>query len=160
MDAEELENLDQLWHEVQRAVRTEVGRALREAMPAAPGGRAFGIISLLRRHGPLSPSDLAHRTDVRTSTMTAHLDRLEELGWVRRDRIPGGGARVEVKMTPAGEEAFTRYLEIRRLVFLRFLDPLESDERIRLARTLDRVATAHRARREQLDATPGGAKEE
>lgn len=110
------EALDQDLEEFRRRLRVRVRRVMREAMGEAVGSAAFHIIEALERRGPLSPSDLAAALEVRTSTMTSHLDRLEALGWVRREAAAPGTNRVRVSVTDAGREAMERYAALRRRV--------------------------------------------
>ena len=53
-------------------------------------------LHLLELHGPLSPSELAKLTKLSTGTMTGVLDRLEQLGFVRRERHPVDRRRIVV----------------------------------------------------------------
>ncbi len=142
MDGRDWERLDQLWHDVHRRVRTEVRRAVQEVLPGAAGGAGFGILALLARCPEMSPSELAHRMDVRSSTMTAHLDRLEELGWIERVPAEGRGARVAVRLTAAGREARERYVAVRRRVLGQFLAPLDGEDQARLLAMLSTVGSA------------------
>jgi DNA-binding MarR family transcriptional regulator len=44
------------------------------------------FLTLLEVHGPLSPGRLAELSGLRTGTVTGVLDRLERVGYVRRER--------------------------------------------------------------------------
>jgi DNA-binding MarR family transcriptional regulator len=54
-------------------------------------------LDLVSRHGPLSPSALARRTGLHPATMTGILDRLEQRGWIARDRDPSDRRAVVVR---------------------------------------------------------------
>ncbi|MEC3980111.1 MarR family transcriptional regulator [Amycolatopsis sp. H20-H5] len=45
-------------------------------------------LELISRHGPLSPSGLARLADLHPATVTGILDRLQQGGWVVRERHP------------------------------------------------------------------------
>lgn len=91
--------------------------ALREATSElsrvnhAVGGRvglALGdleALDLVMRHGPLTPSALASRSDLSPATVTGLVDRLEDGGWVRRVRDPDDRRRVQIE--PIRENAPT-----------------------------------------------------
>jgi DNA-binding MarR family transcriptional regulator len=46
----------------------------------------IGCLDLINRYGPLSPSALARRAGVHPATLTGVLDRLEQGGWIVRER--------------------------------------------------------------------------
>jgi DNA-binding MarR family transcriptional regulator len=48
----------------------------------------LATLDLLGREGPLSPTALARAMQVHPATMTGVLDRLEQQGWVQRERDP------------------------------------------------------------------------
>ncbi|MFI0454366.1 MarR family winged helix-turn-helix transcriptional regulator [Actinomadura sp. 6N118] len=48
----------------------------------------WNCLDLLTRHGPLSPTALAHTAGLRPATMTGILDRLQRDGWIVRERDP------------------------------------------------------------------------
>jgi DNA-binding MarR family transcriptional regulator len=135
-----LRQLDGAFEEVRRRLRVRLRREWTKSGEVVGGG--FHILAHLAEHGPRSPSELADSLEVRTSTMAAHLDRLEEAGYVRRvPRGPGGG-RVEVRTTPAGEAAYRRYLDKRQEVLRAVLGALAPDEMRTLARLLTRAVAA------------------
>ena len=55
-------------------------------------------LDLLASHGPLSPTNLARRAGLHPATMTGVLDRLEQGGWVARERDPSDRRAVVVRV--------------------------------------------------------------
>ncbi len=141
MDDAILPRLDGAFEEVRRRLRVRLRRELHAGGDFVGGG--FQILSQLSRTGALSPSELADGLEVRTSTMTAHLDRLEEAGFVRRQpRAGGGGARLEVHLTEAGRAAYARYLETRQRILREVLAGLEAEDLAHLSGLLERAVRA------------------
>ena len=139
MDGTLLDAVDAGLEEFRRCLRVRVRRAVRESLGLGVGGAAFRIIETVLLRGPLSPSELAAVLEVRTSTMAAHLDRLEELGWARRE--PAGTNRVRVSITDAGRGALEHYVSLRRAVLAEVLRPLSPRQAAHFARLL-RVCVA------------------
>ena len=54
-------------------------------------------LDLVARYGPLSPTALARRAGLHPATMTGVLDRLEQGGWVARERDPSDRRAVVVR---------------------------------------------------------------
>ena len=54
-------------------------------------------LDLIVRRGPLSPSALARMAGLHPATMTGVLDRLEQAGWISRDRDPTDRRAVTVQ---------------------------------------------------------------
>jgi DNA-binding MarR family transcriptional regulator len=65
------------------------------------------FLHLLALHGPMSPSELAHRSGLTSGTVTGVVDRLEELGFAGRERHPTDRRKVVVT---ANEERLNREL--------------------------------------------------
>jgi DNA-binding MarR family transcriptional regulator len=134
--------LDGALEEVRRRLRVRLRRELRRRGEYVGGG--FPILAQLAGSGPSSPSELADQLEVRTSTMAAHLDRLEEAGYIRRAPRDGGGGRVAVHLTDAGAGALARYVALRREVLREVLAALAPDEVGGLARLLERALGSRR----------------
>jgi DNA-binding MarR family transcriptional regulator len=70
------------------------------------GGRAelkdldFDCLDVIARQGPISPTALAARVGIHAATMTGILNRLEEGGWITRERAEGDRRGVLVASTP------------------------------------------------------------
>jgi DNA-binding MarR family transcriptional regulator len=60
----------------------------------------FECLDVVTRHGPLSPSSLARRLGIHLATMTGILNRLEDGGWITRDRVESDRRAVLVRAVP------------------------------------------------------------
>jgi DNA-binding MarR family transcriptional regulator len=60
----------------------------------------FDCLDVIARHGPISPTALAGRVGVHAATMTGILNRLDEGGWITRERAEGDRRGVVVASTP------------------------------------------------------------
>ena len=134
---DELTDLDRTFEEFRRRWRVRLRRATRDALGEGAGLRAFPLLEQLVAHGPLSPTDLAQRLELRTSTIAAHIDRLEEMGWATR----GGQGRkgVRVTATAEGEAAQRRYLALRLELLREVVAPVAAEDVRTLTRLLDQL---------------------
>src|ERR1700742_555821 len=64
-------------------------------------GLDLDCLDVIARDGPISPSALADRVGVHLATMTGILNRLEEGGWITRDRSASDRRAVVVASVPA-----------------------------------------------------------
>lgn len=62
----------------------------------------FGVLEALYHLGPLSLGELAEKLLVTGGNVTYVMDRLEEHGWVRRERSGEDRRVVKAKLTPEG----------------------------------------------------------
>jgi DNA-binding MarR family transcriptional regulator len=60
----------------------------------------FDCLDVIARLGPISPSGLARRVGVHLATMTGILNRLEQNGWITRDRVESDRRAVLVRAVP------------------------------------------------------------
>ena len=127
-------DLDRILEEFRRRWRVRLRRATRDALGEGAGPQAFPLLEQIVAEGPLSPTELAQRLELRTSTIAAHIDRLEEIGWATRDGQGRKGVRVTA--TSAGEAAHRRYLALRRQLLGELVVALPEGDVQNLARLL------------------------
>jgi DNA-binding MarR family transcriptional regulator len=100
------------------------------------------VLATLRRCGPehrLSAGELARQTLVTTGGLTLRVKRLEEEGYVRRERDPADNRMVHVELTQAGLELVDRAADAHFANLTQMLDGLTERERSSLARLLARL---------------------
>ena len=108
--------------ESERAARlrlaiTRVARRLRQEANADLSPSLTSALASIERHGPVTPSDLAHCERVQRPTITRVLARLEELELIGRAADPADGRSTLVTITPVGS-ALLSDLRTRRDAFL------------------------------------------
>lgn len=100
------------------------------------------ILHMLDRHGEMAMNRLAEVLDVSVSNATGLVDRMEERGFVARNRVPEDRRVVLVQVTPAGlamlGDAEALRDDVLRRVLRRF-DPSHLDE---IARAMTDLRTA------------------
>lgn len=74
-------------------------------------GDDYGMYSLLRRYGPVTPTQVCRWTGLRPTTVSAHLKRLEKRGHVTRSPNTADGRSHRVGLSTAGERAHDRATE-------------------------------------------------
>jgi DNA-binding MarR family transcriptional regulator len=72
----------------------------------------FGFYSLLRRFGPVTPSQVARWTAMRPTTVSTLVARLQQRGHVEQTPNPEDGRSRLLALTPAGEQAHARTAEV------------------------------------------------
>ncbi len=60
----------------------------------------FDCLDVIVRHGPIGPTALARRVGVHVATMTGILNRLENGGWLVRERSPDDRRGVLIRARP------------------------------------------------------------
>jgi len=119
------------------------------------------VMHLLAGHGEMAMSHLAEMLDVSVSSATGIIDRVEERGYVERDRVPTDRRVVLVRITAGGRQMLDDVEGLREEIFERILDRLDetqlqgvaaamADLRTAVASTLtDRGSGAHHTHESQ-----------
>jgi DNA-binding MarR family transcriptional regulator len=92
-----------------------------------------GVLSALDG-GPRRITELAEREGLAQPTTTVMIKRLEQNGWVQRERDAADGRAVLVSLTAAGAEALEQFRARYRAVLRERLEALSDDQ----IATLDR----------------------
>lgn len=103
--------------------------------------KAHGVLTMLRRYGPLAQNELSRTMNAAASTVVTLVDGLERAGYVTRRGDPGDRRRNAVQITDSGREIAARADELADELEDRFLAPLAPDERETLRALLQRLWT-------------------
>ncbi|WP_265522589.1 MarR family winged helix-turn-helix transcriptional regulator [Oerskovia flava] len=127
-----------------RVALTHISRRLRAQRGEAdlPEGQ-FGVLTVLFKHGEMSPGALAAHERVRPPSMTRAVNSLVELGLVAKVEHPTDGRQVVVTLTDDGVREVTETRRRRDAWLTQQLTDLTPDERETLARAselLKRIA--------------------
>ena len=99
------------------------------------------LLWLVKSRPGLSLRELAHAEGISAPSRSAHVDRLETLGLIRRVRSTDDRRRVGLELTPEGR-ATVRRVRARRTTWLADrLGRLSDEERERIERALPALAT-------------------
>jgi len=105
---------------------------------------AHALAELARRE-TLSQKELAARLRLEKSTVTRLVGQLAARGWVERERDPGDGRAIRLRLTKRGAGAAREIAEARRAKFAAVLERIPEDERDEVLRALDVLTEAMRA---------------
>jgi DNA-binding MarR family transcriptional regulator len=89
----------------------------------------LAALSTLKKHGPLTPGELAAHERVQPPSMTRVLAKMEERGLVDRQPHPTDGRQALVDLTPPGRELVLREVRMREAWLARRLADLTPEER-------------------------------
>jgi DNA-binding MarR family transcriptional regulator len=102
----------------------------------------FHIVSLLDRHGEMPMSRLAEMLDISLSNASGVVDRLEELGYIERRRVPDDRRVVLVQITDAGRQKLTEAEVLKDEAVRSVLDRLDTDQLRRAATAVTDLSAA------------------
>ncbi len=103
----------------------------------------LAALSTLKRHGAMSPGELAAHERVQPPSMTRVVVALERMGLVTRTPHPTDGRQVVIDLTPAADELLTEEARAREAWLSGRLQELTPEERTVLreaARIMDQLA--------------------
>ena len=125
-----------------RPVILRLGRHLRrETEQLGVTSHQATLLWLVKSRPGLSLRELAHAEGITAPSLSAHVDRLETLGLIRRVRSTDDRRRVGLELTPEGR-ATVRRVRARRTTWLADrLGRLSDEERERIERALPALAT-------------------
>jgi DNA-binding MarR family transcriptional regulator len=125
-----------------RPVILRLGRHLRrETEQLGVTSHQATLLWLVKSRPGLSLRELAHAEGISAPSLSAHVDRLETLGLIRRVRSTDDRRRVGLELTPEGR-ATVRRVRARRTTWLADrLGRLSDEERERIERALPALAT-------------------
>jgi DNA-binding MarR family transcriptional regulator len=89
----------------------------------------LAALSTLKRHGPLSPGELAAHERVQPPSMTRVVVALEGMGLVTRTPHPTDGRQVVIGLTPAADELLATEARAREAWLSGQLQQLTAEER-------------------------------
>jgi DNA-binding MarR family transcriptional regulator len=104
----------------------------------------LAALSTLKRHGAMSPGELAGHERVQPPSMTRVVVALEGMGLVTRSPHPTDGRQVVIDLTPAAEELLTAEARAREAWLTGMLERLSVEERAVLyeaAAIMDKLAS-------------------
>ncbi|NEK85396.1 MarR family transcriptional regulator [Blastococcus saxobsidens] len=104
----------------------------------------LAALSTLKRHGPMSPGELAGHERVQPPSMTRVVVALEGMGLVTRTPHPTDGRQVVIELTPAAEEMLSAEAQAREAWLAGQLQELTPEERTVLreaAEIIDKLAS-------------------
>ena len=104
----------------------------------------LAALSTLKRHGPMSPGELAGHERVQPPSMTRVVVALEGMGLVTRTAHPTDGRQVVISLTPAAEELLAVEAQAREAWLSSRLQDLSAEDRATLrdaAAIMDKLAS-------------------
>jgi DNA-binding MarR family transcriptional regulator len=125
-----------------RPVILRVGRHLRrETEELGVTSHQATLLWLVRTRPGLSLRELAQEEGISAPSLSAHVDRLETLGLIRRVRSSDDRRRVGLELTPEGRRTLRRVRARRTTWLAGRLGRLSDDDRERLERALPALRT-------------------
>jgi DNA-binding MarR family transcriptional regulator len=118
-----------LAHDLRLAVMRLSRRLRNQRVNTAVTLTHLAALSTLKRHGPMSPGELAGHERVQPPSMTRVVVALEGMGLVTRTPHPTDGRQVVIELTPAAEDLLGAEARAREAWLTGQLEDLSPEER-------------------------------
>jgi len=123
--------------------------------PLGLSWEAFSLIVTLRRSGKpyeLRPTDILKESLLTSGAVTNRIDRVEEMGLVKRIPAKGDRRSYTIRLTPAGKRLADKAIEHHFVALKRSFDSLTDSEQKQLAGLLAKLLSAAEAQEIQSSA--------
>ncbi len=120
-----------------RLAITRTARRLRQEGSEGYSPSQVAALTTLERHGPLSPSELAEREQIKRPTATKVIARLADAGLAERTANPDDRRCALVSLTPDGTALLRRVRERKTAYLASRLHELDADDAHALERAAD-----------------------
>ena len=117
--------------------------------------RSEGSVLSTLSEAPQRITTLAELEGLAQPTVTIMVKRLEERGWVARDRVSGDGRVVLVSITTEGREALEGFREQYRTLLREQMETMDDDQIAELVRATEALAAMVEALQVNRSALPG-----
>ncbi|SHN71311.1 DNA-binding transcriptional regulator, MarR family [Geodermatophilus obscurus] len=118
-----------LAHDLRLAVMRFSRRLRNQSVDTSVTLTHLAALSTLKRHGSMSPGELAGHERVQPPSMTRVVVALEGMGLVTRSPHPTDGRQVVIDLTPAAEELLGAEARTREAWLSGMLQQLTAEER-------------------------------
>lgn len=124
------------WWHLARAYHTIAGRVNRFFEEQGVTGAQFGVLRCLADAGAdgLMLSDLSRHLMVTCGNITGVVDRLEQAGYLHRERQPDDRRVVVARLTPAGSKLYAEVMPAYLVLVGELLEVLPPEDRELLSR--------------------------
>ena len=118
-----------------RAISNQLSRQVHPDMEPA----AYGLLTVIRREGPIRLTDLAMNIGVGKPSVSRQIAFLESIGLVSKEADPLDGRAQAIRLTPKGEEKMHQVQDARREVFRERLGEWPVEDLQELARFMAKL---------------------
>lgn len=102
------------------------------------------VLAALVESGPMSPSQLAERTQLERAVASRRFTSLVDKRFAARSVQPGDARRAQVSATPAGQRVYAALFPQLAAINRRLMEALDAAEALALERALDKLTAQAR----------------
>lgn len=122
-----------------RSVSQQLSRQVHPDMEPA----AYGLLTIIRREGPMRLTDLASCVGVGKPSVSRQIAFLESIGLIFKEADPVDGRAQSIRLTPRGEEKMHQVQDARNEVFRERLGEWPVSELQTLARYIAKLNSTY-----------------